>query len=456
MSDSTKPTKASFCCKYCQKNIQIPYGLSVIKAPCPYCGKEVTSPDFDKEEAAEPEASEASKTDGANEADKVEPVQTSTGSTVKAPVLVTGAAASIKKTSDLPDPNKEANEKLGEDEEVSEKSKEARLIWIVLLVLLLVIGGLAIWLTSSGGNQAAVAQAQADEDVGASAEELKKEWRTGGWKQEASNVLIGFMSAKSAEEKMKYAIANDGVQEDLQQFYPAGSDDSDTPAEFFAHRSGSEQDHERGIFRMQYRQPGQVEIKDYFAPIGSLDKIMGMKEATLIDMAYAINKRNVSVPISIMAFFKETEAGLKLDASVFMQGKFRTFRSFVNYPKPGDKKIFRVTISESIDHELRDNKQYRTYRIEDFAYPEEHVNVSVKVDSEVGKILSALNWRGTDRGYQARTATLELGWSKAKPVSLQVERLICWEFLGVGGEIGNSAEDTDSDEVTKVPQTSDK
>ena len=29
---------------------------------------------------------------------------------------------------------------------------------------------------------------------------------------------------------MKYVIANDGVQEGLQQFYPAGSDDSDTPS----------------------------------------------------------------------------------------------------------------------------------------------------------------------------------------------------------------------------------
>ena len=447
MSDSTKPTKASFSCKYCQKNIQIPYGLSVITAPCPYCGKEVTSPDFDKVEASVPKPSETNE---------VELQQPSTEPAVNAPVLLTSAAASIKKTSDLPDPNKEAEEKLGEDEEVSEKSKEARLIWIVLLLLLLIIGGLAIWLTNSGKNQAAVAEVPADEDTGRAAEELKKEWRAGGWKQDASNVLIGFMSAKSAEEKMKYAIPNDGVQEDLQQFYPAGSDDSDTPAEFFAHRSGSEQDHERGIFRMQYRQPGQIEMRDYFAPIGSLDKIMGMKEATLIDMAYAINKSNVSVPISIMAFFKDTEAGLKLDASIFMQGKFRTFRSFINYPKPGDKKIFRVTISESIDHELRDNKQYRTYRIEDFAYPEEHVNVSVKVDSEVGKILSVLNWRGMNRDYQARTATIELGWSKAKPVSLQVERLICWEFLGVGGEVGNSSEDADSDEVTKVPQTSDK
>ena len=45
---------------------------------------------------------------------------------------------------------------------------------------------------------------------------------------------------------------------------------------------------------------------------------------------------------------------------------------------------------------------------------------------------------------------------QAKPVSLQVERLICWEFLGVGGEIGNTAEDADSDELTEVPLTIDK
>ena len=85
------------------------------------------------------------------------------------------------------------------------------------------------------------------------------------------------------------------------------------------------------------------------------------------------------------------------------------------------------------------------------------MNVSVKVDSEVGRILSALNWRRGRAGTTKRAPlTIELGWSKAKPVSLQVERLICWEFLGVGGEIGNTAVDADSDEVTKVPQTSDK
>ena len=71
---------------------------------------------FDKEEAAAPKSSESKPSETikidearkANEASKIEPVQASTGSAVKAPVLVTSAAVPIKKTSDLASANKEA------------------------------------------------------------------------------------------------------------------------------------------------------------------------------------------------------------------------------------------------------------------------------------------------------------------------------------------------------------
>lgn len=46
MSDSTTPQKVTFCCEYCQKNIQISPDLPTTTAPCPYCGLDVTSPDF--------------------------------------------------------------------------------------------------------------------------------------------------------------------------------------------------------------------------------------------------------------------------------------------------------------------------------------------------------------------------------------------------------------------------
>ena len=429
MSDSIKPLKASFSCKYCLKNIQVPSGLPATTAPCPYCGKEVTSPDFSNAEAIDSKPAEAGDVVGLKAQQSVQ------AALIKKPILTSGPALAIKKTTDLPRINEEL------DEKASGSSNEARFVWVVLIVLMSVIVGLAAWLVIQEERPvveerpAVEPEIQVEIESGPTAEESRQEWIAQGWKKAASEVLAGFMAAQSVEERMQYVIPNDGVEADLREFYPPGTDDQDTPMEFFVHRSGSKQDRERGIFRMQYHQPGQVELSDYFAPIGTLDKITQLRGATLIDMAYAIDKSNVSAPIAIAAFFKGAGQGLKLDASIFMQGKFRTFHSFVNYPKQGRKKIFRVAISESIDHELRDDKRYRSYQIEDFAYPEEHVNVSVKVDSKVGRALADINWRGMNREYQSRSATIELAWSKDKPARLQIERFICWEFLGVGGTI---------------------
>ena len=443
MSETIQPSEASFPCKYCQKSIQIPAGLPATTAPCPYCGKEVTSPDFSQPEKSDVAPAAIAKND---DVETPLPVQ---GLANKKPVVLAGDGAVIKKTNDL------ANTSANLDESSVKNGNEARFVWVVLVVLLSVIIGLAAWLVYQGdgptGEAGVDGAVEAEAKWTASAEDRRQLWLTHGWKKEASETLFGFLSDISVEERMKYVIQNEGVLEDLQEFYQPGSNDQDTPVEFFVPRSGAKQDHERGIFRMQYRQPGQVELSDYFAPIGTLDKIMQLEDATLIDMAYAIDKSNVSSPISIVAFFKGTEEGLKLDASIFIQGKYRTFRSFVDYPKQGHKKIFRVAIAESIDHELRDNQQFRSYRIEDFAYPDEHVTVSVRVDSEVGKALADINWRGMNRDYESRNATIELGWSMDKPSRLQIERFICWEFIGVGGTTGDNLKQPDEAAETIQP-----
>ena len=141
----------------------------------------------------------------------------------------------------------------------------------------------------------------------------------------------------------------------------------------------------------------------------------------------------------VTCFFAElwkTDQGLKLDTSVFIQGQFRTFRAFVDCPRPRKTQLFCVVVSEAISHSLRDNKRYRTYRLEDFAYPKDFVSVPVLVDSEAGKVLSLINWRGMDRERVPRTATIELGWNDEAPS--KIGTVICWEFLGVGGEIENT------------------
>ncbi len=308
---------------------------------------------------------------------------------------------------------------------------------IAAVLILLVAGGVTLWLAEkwkkdkqadAGGADHAANTPTMSADV----------WSLTGWKQDASEVLNAFMTAKTPEERMKYAIPNEGVLDELKMFYPAGSDDADTPQESFAHVMGGEADRGRGIFLMQYRQPAQIDMREYFAPIGSLEAVTGQRLTSLLEMAHRIDEDNLSKPVGINAFFKKTEQGLKLDASVFIQGKFRTFRAFVDYPRPGKTQVFRVVARESLSHELRDDPRYRTYRLEDFAYPRDFANVPTQVDSEAGKILSALNWRGENRELTMRTATVELGWSDESPSQLKIVKVVCWEFLGVGGEPGNT------------------
>ena len=212
MSDSIKPSKESFSCKYCQKSIHVPAGLPATTAPCPYCGKEVTSPDFAKSKvvSAEPET--------ADSLDKL--VLPETGKEVKAakselesgpqpvakkPVALGGEGVAIKKTADLANTDSDPNES------TTKSSNEAKLVWIVLIVLLSVIVGLSIWLVYQDDRPEVEAGVTIETKGALSAEDLRQRWLTEGWKKEASQTLLGFMSAKTVEERMKYVIPNDGV-----------------------------------------------------------------------------------------------------------------------------------------------------------------------------------------------------------------------------------------------------
>lgn len=431
MKGSSKLSQASFRCKHCNKAIFIPAGLAATTAPCPHCGKEVTSPDQSMKPV--PGGSDAGA--GAGQAD-----------TAAAPAA---KPAPVTETIRLEAPKKSVaeaaqNEDLGMPRLAGgggggnkRRGKGNMAAVIAAVLILLVAGGVTLWLAGKWekDQQADAGGADRSADTPTMSAEA---WSLTGWKQDASEVLSAFMTAKTPEERMKYAIPNEGVLDELKMFYPAGSDDADTPQESFGHVMGGEADRRRGIFLMQYRQPAQIDMRGYFAPIGSLEAVTGQRLTSLLEMAHRIDEGNLSSPIGINAFFKKTDQGLKLDASVFIQGKFRTFRAFVDYPRPGKTQVFRVVARESLSHELRDDLRYRTYRLEDFAYPRDFVNVPIRVDSEAGKILAALNWRGLNRELTMRTATVELGWSDESPSQLKVIKVVCWEFLGVGGAIGNT------------------
>jgi hypothetical protein len=140
-------------------------------------------------------------------------------------------------------------------------------------------------------------------------------------------------------------------------------------------------------------------------------------------------------PLRVHAFFKRTADGLKLDWEIFAQTKYRTLQNFVELPEVGQAGVFRVFIVEDVPDKGRAVAGTRTYRVADPANTGDTARVNVKVDSEIGRELSLINWRGTKENRPiTRTATMELKWN-GEPTApeLEISRFLCWEFLGLGG-----------------------
>lgn len=379
-------SQISFRCEHCQQEIFIPAGLPPTTAPCPHCNRNTTSPD-----------------------------------TTQHPVSTEGE---VYDTSPLP-----------LQPEPLETRPKRTFFWIFLaLILLGAIGALGYFYALPRWKARKAYQRNAAQKATISAE---AHWMAKGWQKDANKVLNNFLMAKTPKEKSHYAIQNPGVEEQLAHYYPANKHIIGPPVSSFAHVINPI-DQQRGIFLMRYSQPSQIDIRSYFSPIGNLEKMLGQQAVSFIDTAHTLSEENLSQPIGINAFFKKTNEGLKLDASVFIQGKFRTFLSFIDNPSPGKSQIFRVIIAESMSHKLRNTLKKRVYTIADFAYPSDEVNVVVDAHSAIGKILLPINWRGLERERTVRTATVELTWTLTQPSRLELTDVLCWEFLGLGGVLGNT------------------
>lgn len=257
-----------------------------------------------------------------------------------------------------------------------------------------------------------------------------------GWQKEAYQLLRGYMAAASDKEKAPFILNGAELATKLEDFYGGGViNDSDTPADGFSIYELSEEDRKRGLFMMIYDQPPQFEMKEFFRPLASLEVQYGVDEADLLLSTLARVGNFAMEPLRVHAFFKRTAAGLKLDWEIFAQTKYRTLQNFVELPEVGQAGVFRVFIVEDVPDKGRAVAGTRTYRVADPANTGDTARVNVKVDSEMGRALSSINWRGTKENHPiTRTATVELKWT-GEPTSpeLEISRFLCWEFLGLGG-----------------------
>lgn len=258
-----------------------------------------------------------------------------------------------------------------------------------------------------------------------------------GWQKDASRLLTDFLAADKAGGKLPFILNAEILAPRVREFYGDDIiDDSDTPAGSFSVYELSEEDRKRGLFMMTYDQPPQFDMREFFRPLASLEVQYGIDEAGILLSTVARAGNFAMEPLRVHAFFKRTSAGLKLDWEIFAQTKYRTFRSFTELPEPGRSGVFRVFVVEDVPDPGQASRGNRTYRFSDPAHTDDSARVNVRADSELGRTLSVINWRGTKEGRpHTRTATVELAWSEDDgPPRLQLRRFICWEFLGLGGE----------------------
>lgn len=309
------------------------------------------------------------------------------------------------------------------------------LMVILIFVLLLILGGAGVFFAMKElGKKPAPVIPKVSEG---NPEAVETQYINIGWQKDAYEVLSGYLAATTTEGKLAYILNAEALKPKVEEFYGGGViNDSDTPAESFAIYDLLEEDRRKGLFMMIYDQPPQFALKEFFTPLASLEVQHGVEKEDLLLRNMAGIRNFAMEPLRVHAFFKRTPQGLKLDWEIFVQTKYRTFQNFVELPDPGNAQIFRVFIEEDVPEKGRAIPGMLTYRLKDPANSTDIARVNVKVDSEPGRALSVINWRGSSENRPInRNATLELKWTNdASSPELEISRFICWEFLGLGGQ----------------------
>ena len=412
-----------FRCKHCQGRILIPKDLPPTTGPCPHCGEEISS--AADEIPVLPVASSPPPL--------VVPVVRESVETPPPPPPTVNPE--WKPTVEQPSREVPANLNPPKKRPASKPHRSGLISAMLVLLALILLGGGVVWFASKelGRNiELPTLKIVAKDPAMTEANYIRI-----GWQKDAYQLLRSYLGATDAKDKIPLILNGSGLATKMENFYrDGGISDADTPADAFSIFELSEDDRKRGLFMMIYDQPPQFDMKEFFRPLASLEVQYGLDEADLLLSTLSRAGNFALEPLRVQAFFKRTSGGLKLDWEIYAQTKYRTLRDFVELPEAGRTGVFRVLVVEDVPEKGRAVEGTRTYRVVDPANTGDSARLNVKVDSDVGRALSSINWRGIKEGRPlTRTATVELKWSGSATASeLEISRFVCWEFLGLGGE----------------------
>lgn len=473
MGENKDATKRQFRCELCNGLITIPVDLPPTKGPCPHCGEAIVSPALPKETPETPALTSIAplpppeKTAPRPGPGRPEPAPPASelpappASHPAPPAPARKAELPVNEVAPVPSAPEKAPGRSGDlpVEDAPEKAdpplvseavspavipdsgeppvrrKRSMIIPVALAVLLLAAALLAAVFVARdylGNAQAHAYVADEEREM----EIRRARYLRVGWKDDALEVLREFTAASTIEEKAALSIGGEALIDEMTRFYGSDPiDDSDTAADDFSAYELRLEDRERGLFLMIYDRPPQFELGEFFRPLATLEVQHKVEPPDMLLASFARAGNFVMEPVRVQAFLRKTGDEMKIDWHVFTQTKHRLMRDFLYSPEPGRSAVFRVLVGEDVPEAGRDESGTRTYRVSDPVYRSDSARVRVAVDSEIGRLLSKVNWRGSEEGRQEmRTATLELAWQGEDDPEIVIRRLLCWEFLGLGGE----------------------
>jgi len=330
------------------------------------------------------------------------------------------------------------------------QGKRGHPILVFLGALVMVAGALAalVFLNNNGtsGLVPALEQSGIEKEVLPDIETpvlTREEFIGEGWKSRAAASIQGFLEARSAREKSNYVIGGAGLLDEMERFYAGveAVDESDTPVEGFSFQQLDIEDRRRGLFLMRFERSSEIKMSEFFRPVATLELQHGVEEPDLLLSSLASKERFSAEPMRVMGFFKEREGKLLLDWHVYTQTKYRLFKHFIDTPRPGIGGVFRLMVREALPLGLSNeaSEGVRFFRFSDPAFGHDRVTITVPNDEQNGQILSEVAWINIPgKRDQNRYATVRLRWTDEEESKIALEELVCWEFLGLGGEIGNT------------------
>ena len=435
MSRITAPATRRFHCDSCRGEIEIPFDLPSTTAPCPHCGISVSSPPppevFPESLTRDPTVARIASNEGGG---------APSGPPVDSIVTLPEVGA---------EPEHQRVHGFGGQNLRPEKRGHPVLVFLGALVI--VAGALAalVFLNNNGvGSVVPAPERPAIEKEPLPQIEkpvlTREEFIGEGWKSRAAASLQGFLNARNARAKSKYVIGGAGHLDEMERFYAGAEevDESDTPAEGFSYQQLDIADRRRGLFLMRFEQSPEIKMSEFFRPVGSLEVEHGVEEPGLLLSSMAYKERFSAEPIRVMGFFKERDGKLLLDWHVYTQTKYRLFKHFVNSPHPGRVGVFRLMVREALPLGLSGeaSQGVRFFRFSDPAFGHDRVTITVPNDGLNGRILSDVAWINiAGKRDQSRYATVRLRWTDDEESKVALEEVVCWEFLGLGGEMGNAS-----------------